>query len=258
MSAFRMREFSEQVYYAFKDDTSHYTPAYDETYRTKGTDTHSTSFFCWSTKNDPIDYSPPLTFSHLTDAMNADDATGPLFPSLSDDVIDGSSQTLDDGTIPSDGTTMESDGYGVMSDFDYSALASVLLKEEGAEVRVKDEPMCEQPSQQQQMNYSDPGMMNLFPSFQEELKPITPDHHDPQMSDDPFQLFGRSLNQDHTESTSDDATANFQNIIDECISLESSFNSPDRLFDEELNEISSCRWLGCQASFPSQDQLVSS
>lgn len=251
MSAFRMREFAEPMNYAFKDVTSLYTPAYDETYRTKGAnDTHSTSFFCWSTKNDPSGYSPPLTFSHLID----DETTGPLFPSMSDDVIDPeTSPVLDDGTIPSDGyPEMTSDMI-----FDYSAFDCMLMKEEG-EVKIKEEPMCDQtqpPQEQQQQlnNYTDQNMMNLFPSFQEEFKPVTPD----QQNLDPFQLFGRgSLNQDN-DSTNEDTSTNLQNIIDECISLESSFNSPDRLFEEELNEIFSCRWLGCQASFPSQDQLVS-
>lgn len=255
MSAFRMREFAEPMNYAFKDVTSLYTPAYDETYRTKGAnETHSTSFFCWSTKNDPSDYSPPLTFSHLVD----DEDTGPLFPSMSDDIIDSeTSPVLDDGT------TIPSDGYPEMTSemiFDYSAFDCMLMKEEG-EVKVKEEPMSEQPQQQQQLqqqeqqqlNYTDQNMMNLFPSFQEEFKPVTPD----QQNLDPFQLFGRgSLNQDN-DTSNDETSTNLQNIIDECMSLESSFNSPDRLFEEELNEICSCRWLGCQVSFPSQDQLVS-
>lgn len=249
MSAFRMREFTEQMNYAFKDVTSLYTPAYDETYRTKGAETHSTSFFCWSSKNDPSDYSPPLTFSHLIDGMNSDDATGPLFPSMSDDVIDTqTTSNLDEGAIPND-------GYSEMTSemiFDYSAFDCMLMKEEG-EVRIKEEPMCEQPQQQQQLSYADPSMMNLFPSFQEEFKPNSSDD---QQNSDPFQLFGRSLNHD-SDSTNDETSNNLQSIIDECISLESSFNSPERLFEEELNEICSCRWLGCQATFPSQDQLVS-
>lgn len=244
-----MREFTEPMSYAFKDVTSLYTPAYDETYRTKGTETHSTSFFCWSTKNDPGDYSPPLTFSHLMDEMNSDDATGPLFPSMSDEIGDPvTSPQLDDGTI-------HGDGYSEMTSemiFDYSAFDCMLMKEEG-EVRIKQEPVCEPPQSQLHLNYADPSMMNLFPSFQEEFKSLSSDD---QQTPDPFQLFGRQLNQE-TTSTNEDTSTNLQNIIDECISLESSFNSPERLFDEELSEISSCRWLGCQASFPSQDQLVS-
>ena len=243
-----MRDFAECPQFAFREYSQTFCPAYDETYRTRQAETHSTSFFCWTAntaRNDQNSLSPQTTFT------DTDGTESPLFPSFFSDTPNN---------IPVASNQVDADApYNSITDYDFSTLASILMDSGQADtVKIKEEQ--DMMSISNRINFSDAsgypyGSDDItFPSFREDIKPLVPEES--QANTDPFQLFSRTQEVE-SEPVKTPTSTNLEKIIDECISLESSFNSGEYEVYSEGEQRCSCKWTGCELVFSTQDLLVS-
>lgn len=277
-----MRDFLDLPTFAFQD-FSQFCPPLEEGFRVRESEASSSSFFCWSQKNDTYNsVSPPINFGDSTNTTaTAADYDGPLFPTFFSNTqsVSDADQLVHPVAQPS-ADHVNDDDVNVITDFDYSALANILL-DPSNQIKVKEEQ-----GQANNINYSvdqsacgqETPSFPSFQSFQDVIKEPAYIHHDNLYGQEPFQLFGRPLDECPMQPCppSIDALAeqlpasessnNLQKIIDACISFEPSFlpsnRDPSTLFDIDLaqlddGELRMCRWMGCELSFPSQEQLVS-
>ncbi|KAI1280774.1 Zinc finger protein GLIS3 [Halotydeus destructor] len=293
LGANRMRDFLDPSPFAFQD-FSQFCPPSEEGYRVREghLEAASSSFFCWSSAQKDtfgddayqVVQSPMVTYSDtftsVTGATStAPDYDGPLFPSFFCDTSQpfaqpgqppgGQQQPLNaNQPLKTEFPAQQDD------EFDYSALASILL--EPALAKIKQEVNTDFPRDGQAYGPADPSFSS-FPSFhdvvkgQEQNSYVSPPSDTLRVqteytrpSDIPLSAYSSPTQLSptcyHSSSQAGHSSDSLQTIIDECMSLETSYTGNQ--FDNESNpfpadgEPRSCRWLNCEMSFTTQEQLV--